>query len=78
MEHLAKQKILNRAISNGLLKEMFNILSHQEMTQRFHLIPLRMAQIKTQSIRHAFKDGVQGQHFCIVGGSANMYNQFGN
>jgi hypothetical protein len=32
MEYKAKQRILNRGISNGqeALKEVFNILSHQE------------------------------------------------
>jgi hypothetical protein len=52
MWHRAKQRILNRGISNGreALKEMFNILSHQEMQikmiLRFHLTPIRMAKIE--------------------------------
>ena len=51
MWYRAKQKILNRGILNirEAPKEMFNILSDQEiqikMTLRFHLTPIRMAKV---------------------------------
>jgi hypothetical protein len=48
---------------------------------RFNLIPVRMAKIKTkkpQVIAHADEDVEQGEHLCIDGGSANLYNHFDN
>ena len=51
MGYRAKQRILNRGISNGqeALQEMFNSLTIREMQiktfLRFHLIPVRMAKI---------------------------------
>ena len=50
-----KQKLLNSGIMNGheTLKEMFNILSHEEMqiktSQGFHLPTIRMVKIKYSS-----------------------------
>jgi hypothetical protein len=47
-------------------------------TLSFHLTPSRMAKIKTQEILYAGKGMEQGAHFFIPGGSANLYNHFGN
>ena len=35
---------------------MFSILSHQENTKRFHLIPVKMAKIKNKVTADAGKD----------------------
>jgi hypothetical protein len=80
MEYRCKRRILNREISNGqeTLKEMFLVIKEMQikMTLRFPLIPIRMANIKPSSDTHA---GIgQGEHSCIVGGSANSHSYFGN
>ena len=52
MWYRLKQKIVNRGISNGkeALKEMFNIITHQEhanqKSSRFLLTPVKIAKIK--------------------------------
>jgi hypothetical protein len=58
MGYRAKQRDLNCGISNGqgAPKEMFSILSHQENTKRFHLIPVKMAKIKNKVTADAGKD----------------------
>ena len=83
MWYRAKQRILNRGISNSqeTLKGMFTVLSHQgkqiKTTLRFHLIPIRMAKIKISSDSSCWLG-------CGVGGcklhcrSANSYNHFGS
>ena len=47
-------------------------------TLKFHLIPVRMAKIKTQMTTHADKDVGQGEHSPTAGGSGNLYRQFGS
>ena len=58
MENRAKQRFLKRGILNdqeALLKKSLTSLVIREMqikiTQRFHFIPIRMAQIKNPSDR---------------------------
>jgi hypothetical protein len=61
----SKSRILNREISNSprTIKEMFNILSQQEnANQNFsdiHLIPVRMAKIKTKQTKNRTKQNKQ-------------------
>jgi hypothetical protein len=56
MGYRAKQRILNRGISNGqeALKEMFKVLCHQEVTNQnnfeFSSYTIRMAQIKISQV----------------------------
>ena len=47
-------------------------------TMRFHLIPIRMAKIKTQEIAYSGKNMEQGKHSSIAGESTNLYNHFRN
>jgi hypothetical protein len=49
-----------------------------KMTMRFHLTEMEWLRPKTQVIAHAVKDVEQGEHSSIAGGSANLYNHFGN
>jgi hypothetical protein len=49
-----------------------------KMTLRIHLVPTRMAEIKTQVIAHAGEDVEQGEHSSSARGSANLYNHFEN
>ena len=65
---MAKKHLRKCAISLGI-QEMQN-----KTTLRFHLTLVRMAKIKTSSDS---KDMEQEEHF-IAGGSANIYNHFGN
>ena len=61
---------------------MSKVLSHQgnaiKSSLIFHLTPIKMAKIKnTSKPAHAGKDVEQGEHF-LAGGSADLYNHFGN
>ena len=47
-------------------------------TLRFHLIPVRMAEIKTQATAYAGEDVEKDEHSSIVGAIASSYNHFGN
>jgi hypothetical protein len=47
-------------------------------TLRFHLTPVRMAEIKTSSDSSCWQDVEQGEHSSIADGSANLYNHLGN
>ena len=47
-------------------------------TLRFHLIPVRMAEIKTQVTAYAGEDVEKEEHSSIVGGIASWYNHSGN
>jgi hypothetical protein len=77
MEYRAKQRILNRGISNGqeALKEVFNI--QIKTTLRFHLILIRMAKINTQVTTHAGKDVEKEEHNTVAGEITNWYNHSG-
>ena len=58
---------------------MFKVLSHQgHANQNDFEIPSYICQIKTQMTAHAGKDVEQGEHSFTAGGSANLYNHFGN
>jgi hypothetical protein len=80
----AERRILVRGLTNGLeaLKEMFNILSHQEnANQNDSETILQLSEwlrSKTQLTVHAGDDVEQGEHFSIAGGSTNLYNHFEN
>lgn len=87
MEFRAKQRILNRGISNGqqYLKKYSASPVIREMQIKtslgFHLTPISMAKIKkkkTQMIAYDGKDVEQGEHSSIACESANVYNNFGN
>jgi hypothetical protein len=45
-----------------------------QRTLRFHLIPVRMAKIKTLVTACANEDAEQGEHFSVTGRNANLYN----
>ena len=46
---------------------------------RFHLTPIRTVKLKNSSLTaHGGEDVKQGEHSSIAGGSANLYNHFGN
>jgi hypothetical protein len=45
---------------------------------RFHLIPIRMAKIKTQVSAHVGKNVEEEKHSSIAGGSTNWYNHSRN
>jgi hypothetical protein len=47
-------------------------------TLRFHLTPVRMAQIKTQVTADAGEDMEKEEHSFIAGGIASWYNHSGN
>jgi hypothetical protein len=52
-----------------------------KMTLRFHLTPVRIANIKTskpQLTTHAGEDVEKEEHSSIAGGTANLYNHSGN
>jgi hypothetical protein len=48
-----------------------------KITLRFHLIPVRMARLKTQVTADAGKD-VEKEHSFIAGGTASWYNHSRN
>ena len=47
-------------------------------TLRFHLIPIRMAKIKTQETAGAGEDVEKVEQYSIFGGIARWYNHSGN
>jgi hypothetical protein len=77
MGYRAKQRILNRRVSNGqeAIKEMLRVFSHQGNANQ-NDSPIKMAKIKNSP--HAREDMKQDGHSSIVGGSANLHNYFGN
>ena len=61
---------------------MFNVLSQQgNANQNDYEIPFYTSEwlrLKSQVTAHAGEDVEQGEHSSIAGGSANLYNHFGN
>jgi hypothetical protein len=43
---------------------------------KFHLIPVRMADIKTQATTNVGKDMVKEEHLYTVAGNINQYNHY--
>jgi hypothetical protein len=65
------------------MNEVFHAPSHQGNANKnnaiFHIVPKRMAKIKTSSeIAHAGEDVEQGEHSSTAEGSAHFHNHFGN
>jgi hypothetical protein len=48
------------------------------MTQKFHLIPIRMVNIKMQLIAHVGEDVEKDKHFSIDGEITKWYKHSGN
>jgi hypothetical protein len=82
--YTAKQRILNRGISNDqkALKEIFKVLRHQgNANQNNSGIPFYTNQNgydQNLEIARAGEDGEQGKHAFIACSIANLYNHFGN
>jgi hypothetical protein len=49
-----------------------------KMTLRFHLIPIRMAKIKTSGGNTCWRECGEREHSSIGGGITNWYNHSGN
>jgi hypothetical protein len=47
-------------------------------TLRFHLIPIRMVEIKIQATAYAGEDVERGEHSSIAVGTETLYNHSGN
>jgi hypothetical protein len=65
------------------LKELFKVLSHQGNTNQNYpeittLHPSEWLRSKVQETADAGEDVEQGEPSSIAGGSANLYNHFGN
>ena len=84
MGYRTKQRIYNRnaQMAEKHLKKCSKSLVIREMqiktTLRFHLIPIRMAKIKTQATEHVDEDVEKEEYSSLVGGIANWYNHSGN
>ena len=60
------------------LKEMFNILIHQNNSEISPYTCQNGLRLKIQVIANAGKDVEQGEHsFIIAGGNANLHSHFG-
>ena len=67
------EKHLNKYLKSLVIREM-----QIKMTLRFHLRPVRMANIKITGDNTSWRGYGEKEHSSIAGGIANLYNDSGN
>jgi hypothetical protein len=77
-EFSTKESLMAKKHSKKCSKSFVIRKMQIKTTQKFHLTPVRMFNIKNQVIAHTWKDFVQREDFSIAGRSENLGNRFGN